>query len=107
MSSLSIGFDKSKFNDALLNSKVTIQGISGDSILPKKIIKFQPQSFVLKEEESIQNINILIPSLVKLNKVKGINKFFPQGIPENIDLRVTQITQGMPFEEDVEIPLQQ
>lgn len=97
---LEIGFDQGLFNDSLKNTKVQVK-----SILPKEAIKIQPQSFILKDKDSTQRVKTFVQSIKKLEKIKKIKELFPNGVPSQVTLTVTQVNQSMSLSKEVEIPL--
>jgi len=95
-----IGFDQILFTDQLLPSKIEV-----NSSLPAKAIKIRPQHFLLTAQDSNKKVNIEVLSLKKLGKIKEINDLFGDNVPNSITVTVTQITQGMVFTKDFEIPI--
>ena len=99
-SSLVISFDQNLFNISLEDSLVSIT-----SNLPKKALVVSPNKFPLTAKDSSRRVNLIIPPIKKLEKIKEINKLFPNGIPESIELMITQTSQGMTFSQNINIPL--
>ena len=97
---LNIGFDQGLFTNGLIGSKINVS-----SELPAKAIKIRPDNFLLTAGDSSKKVNIVIPSLKKLEKIKEVNDLFGGQIPDSITLTVTQTTQGMVFTKDFEIPI--
>ncbi len=97
---LNIAFDQNLFVPELIDTKVRIS-----SNLSSKAIKIRPQNFLLTAQDSNRKINIIIPSLNKLGKIKEVNDLFGGNVPDSITVTVTQTTQGMDFSKDFEIPV--
>ncbi len=97
---LIFSFDQNLFNTGLEDSKINVT-----SNLPKKALVIAPNKFSLTAKDSSKRVNLIIPPIKKLEKIREINKLFPNGIPESIELMITQTSQGMTFSRNINIPL--
>ncbi|MBI3590844.1 MAG: hypothetical protein HY094_05635 [Candidatus Melainabacteria bacterium] len=97
---LIVSFDQNLFNTSLEDSLINIT-----TDLPKKALVIAPNKFPLTAKDSSKKVHLIVLPIKKLEKIKEIAELFPNGFPEKISLTVTQITQGMSFSKDIEIPL--
>lgn len=96
---------RSSKSQLLVQSDVLDSKVQITSDLPKAALLIRPNNFVLTSQNSTQTVTLVAPSLKKLNKIKKIQKLFPNGVPDKIVLHIKQIVQGKIFPAELEIQL--
>jgi len=97
---LLVSFDQDLFNVQLEGSRVNIT-----AELPRQALVIAPNKFSLTAQDSSRRVNLIVPSIKKLEKNKKIKELFPNGFPEKVNLTVTQTIGETSFTKIVEIPI--